>query len=251
MKLRYVFTFFAAVLLSLTVSAADSTVRPNIVFILIDDLRWDEVDYPFVKIPSIQRIAREGVRFRNAFVTTPLCSPSRASYLTGQYADKHGVTDNTDRSPRSHELITFPRLDNIEVVEAGFLTYEHQGNSAEFVYSRYALHHLPDFWKAVALARVHQVLRPGDVLRLWDVVYSFNPAEAGDRIEAWCSTGGTTPDEGWSRGELEEHVRDEHSTYTWLLEPMIQRSGFAIENAEFSADGIFAKYVLRRSTVAR
>jgi ubiquinone/menaquinone biosynthesis C-methylase UbiE len=142
------------------------------------------------------------------------------------------------------------RLDNIEVVEAGFLTYEHQGNSADFVYSRYALHHLPDFWKAVALARVHQVLRPGGVLRLWDVVYSFNPAEAGDRIEAWCSTGGTTPDEGWSRGELEEHVRDEHSTYTWLLEPMIQRSGFAIENAEFSADGIFAKYVLR-SAVAQ
>jgi hypothetical protein len=53
-----------------------------------------------------------------------------------------------------------------------------------------------------------------------------------------------------SPGELEEHVRDEHSTYTWLLEPMIQRSGFAIENAEFSDDGIFAKYVLRRSTVA-
>src|SRR5678815_1886096 len=103
MKLRYVFTFFAGVLLSLTVSAAVSTVRPNIVFILIDDLRWDEVDYPFVKVPSIQRIAREGVRFRNAFVTTPLCSPSRASYLTGQYAHRHGITDNTDRSPRSHE----------------------------------------------------------------------------------------------------------------------------------------------------
>ena len=117
--------------------------------------------------------------------------------------------------------------------------------------SRYALHHLPDFWKAVALARVHQVLRPGGVLRLWDVVYSFNPAEAGVRIESWCSTGKTTADEGWSRGELEEHVRDEHSTYTWLLEPIIQRSGFAIEDAEVSDDGIFAKYVLRRSGVAQ
>ena len=143
------------------------------------------------------------------------------------------------------------RLGNIEVVEAGFLTYEHQGSPADFVYSRYALHHLPDFWKAVALARIHQVLRPDGVLRLWDVVYSFNPAEAEDRIEAWCSTGKPTADEGWSRGELEEHVRDEHSTYTWLLEPMIQRSGFAIEDAEFSDDGIFAKYVVRRSAVAQ
>jgi Sulfatase len=83
LKLRHVFPFFAAALLSLTVSPADSRTRPNIIFILIDDLRWDEVDYPFVKIPNIQRIAREGVRFQNSFVTTPLCSPSRASYLTG------------------------------------------------------------------------------------------------------------------------------------------------------------------------
>src|SRR5580765_411063 len=50
--------------------------RPNIIFILMDDLRWDEMDYPFVKVPNIQRIAREGVKFSNAFVTTPLCSPS-------------------------------------------------------------------------------------------------------------------------------------------------------------------------------
>jgi hypothetical protein len=80
--------------------------------------------------------------------------------------------------------------------------------------------------------------------------WCFDPAEAEDRIEAWRSTGKTTPDDGWSRAELEEHVRDEHSTYTWLLEPMIQRSGFAIEDAEFSDDGIFVKYVLRRTTVA-
>src|SRR6266849_5047235 len=104
MKLLYRFTLFAAVLTAVSASAADSAIRPNIIFILIDDLRWDEVDYPFVKIPNIQRIAREGVCFRNAFVTTPLCSPSRASYLTGRYVRSHKVLGNGDNAALSHQL---------------------------------------------------------------------------------------------------------------------------------------------------
>jgi SAM-dependent methyltransferase len=138
-------------------------------------------------------------------------------------------------------------LGNVEVVRAGFLGYEHRGRPADFVYSRLALHHLPDFWKGVALARIRRMLRPGGVLRLWDVVYDFEPGEAADRIEAWCATGGAEAHvEGdWTRAELEEHVRDEHSTFTWLLEPMIRRCGFGIERAEHSEDGISAAYVLR------
>jgi ubiquinone/menaquinone biosynthesis C-methylase UbiE len=135
-------------------------------------------------------------------------------------------------------------VDNLEIVQAGFLSYRHQGGLADFVYSRYALHHLPDFWKAVALARLRAALRPGGILRLWDIVYNFDPDQAPERIEAWCVTG--TPDpNGWSRAELEEHVRDENSTFTWLLEPMIRRAGFTIDGCEYSDDGIFAKYVLR------
>jgi ubiquinone/menaquinone biosynthesis C-methylase UbiE len=136
-------------------------------------------------------------------------------------------------------------LSNVEIVRAGFLTYEHAGGPADFIYSRYALHHLPDFWKAVALNRLRRMLDPGGVLRLWDVVYDFAPAEAKDRIEAWCATGGDTVEAEWSRAELEEHVRDEHSTFSWILEPMIAQSGFEIAQAEHSDDGIFAKYLLR------
>jgi SAM-dependent methyltransferase len=134
---------------------------------------------------------------------------------------------------------------NIEVVEAGFVSYDHHGEPADLVYSRYAVHHLPDFWKGVALARIRRMLRPGGVFRLWDVVYHFEPADAEDRIERWCATGAADANADWSRAELEEHVRDENSTYTWLLEPMVKRCGFTIEDAEYSDDGIFAKYVLR------
>jgi ubiquinone/menaquinone biosynthesis C-methylase UbiE len=136
-------------------------------------------------------------------------------------------------------------LSNVEVVQGGFLTYAHTGQPADFVYTRYALHHLPDFWKAVALQRPRDLIRPGGVLRVWDVVYSFAPAEAASRLDAWCATIGREVKEGWTRADLEEHIRDEHSTFSWLLEPMIECSGFLIEEAVYSPDGIFAQYVAR------
>ena len=137
------------------------------------------------------------------------------------------------------------RLSNVEVVQSGFLTYEHQGRQADFVYSRYALHHLPDFWKAFALHRLRRIVRPGGVLRLWDVVYNFNPSEAEHRLDEWCATVGDKVEDGWGRADVEEHIRHEHSTFTWLLEPMMERSGFQIEDAVYSPDGIFARYVAR------
>ncbi len=146
---------------------------------------------------------------------------------------------------RLEARVSAAKLSNVEVVQAGFLTYEHSGNPADFVYSRFALHHLPDFWKSLALERLRSIVQPGGVLRLWDVVYTFEPAEAEACIEAWCATGQGGVEEGWTRAELEEHVRDEHSTYSWLLEPMIRRSGFAIEEAVYSSDGFFAKYIAR------
>jgi len=83
--------------------------RPNVVFILVDDLRFDELratGHPFAQTPSADRLAREGAKFRNAFATTPLCSPSRAAFLTGTYSHTNGVTDNVAREALSHQLVT-------------------------------------------------------------------------------------------------------------------------------------------------
>ncbi len=71
--------------------------RPNIIFVLADDHRYDAMGFmghPFLKTPNMDRMAREGIVFKNAYVTTSLCSPSRASILSGLYAHNHGVVDN-------------------------------------------------------------------------------------------------------------------------------------------------------------
>src|SRR6266545_7618390 len=108
----------------LTLPLAAAARRPNIVFVLVDDLRWDELactGHPFASTPVADRLAREGALFTNAFATTPLCSPSRASFLTGQYPHTHGITDNVNRSQRSHQLVTWPRLLHDAGYETGFM----------------------------------------------------------------------------------------------------------------------------------
>jgi SAM-dependent methyltransferase len=134
---------------------------------------------------------------------------------------------------------------NVECVRAGFLSYDHSGEPLDFVYWRNALHHLPDFWKAVALRRTRELLRPGGVLRLRDIVFAFDLDDSDEYLAAWLATASATAEEGWTRPELETHLREEHSTFSWLLEPILERAGFAIEHAGYDSRRIFAEYVCR------
>lgn len=135
------------------------------------------------------------------------------------------------------------RISNIEPVLAGFLSYVHVGPLAGFAYSRNALHHLPDFWKAMALTRIAAALRPGGLLYLRDIVYSFGVDETPRAIEDWVRSGAASSDDGWTPAELAEHVRSEHSTFSWLLEPMLERAGFEIKDVSFNDSRVFAAYL--------
>jgi len=134
-------------------------------------------------------------------------------------------------------------LANVELVRAGFLSYEHAGDRPAVVYSRNALHHLPDFWKAVALRRVLSLLAPGGAFVLRDLVFSFEPADSESVIAAWLSAAPEDPADGWTAAEPEHHVRTEHSTFTWVLEPMLEHAGFEIRDGWYSESRTYARYV--------
>ena len=132
---------------------------------------------------------------------------------------------------------------NVECVQAGLLSYEHVGGLVDFIYTRNTLHHLPDFWKGIALSRMADLLRPNGILRVRDLVFSFELDEAEARIADWIESAAVErPEDGWTREELMTHVRDEFSTFSWLLEPLIEQAGFQIVVADYDTVGAYAAY---------
>jgi N-acetylglucosamine-6-sulfatase len=113
-------------LLALQAVAAEK--RPNVVFVLTDDQRWDAIslnERSAVKTPHIDRLGREGIYFRNSFCTTSLCSPSRASILSGLYAHSHGVLNNFTEYP--NDLPSFPRALQAAGYTTGYIGKYHMG----------------------------------------------------------------------------------------------------------------------------
>ena len=93
---RYI--LFIAIFFSLNLLSQETEKKPNFLFVLVDDQPYDAVGfsnrYPFLKTPNIDKLAKEGVNVKNFFVTQSICSPSRASFLTGTYPHIHGVNQN-------------------------------------------------------------------------------------------------------------------------------------------------------------
>ncbi len=129
---------------------------------------------------------------------------------------------------------------NIEFHNAGFLTYEHSGEPVDAVVSQLALHHLPDFWKMIALRRICALLKQGGRFYLKDTVYTFDINNYEDFfnrfIEFFRNAAG---DE--MAVDAETAVREEYSTLGWIMEGLIERAGFNIDKKEYF-EGFMAVY---------
>ncbi|HMF74335.1 MAG TPA: sulfatase [Bryobacteraceae bacterium] len=107
--------------------------RRNIIFVLTDDQRYDALGFmkaqPFLETPNMDRLAREGAHCKNAFVTTSLCSPSRASMLTGKYAFQHKIVDNNTPIPPGTTF--FPQYLQKAGYKTAFIGKWHMGNGGD------------------------------------------------------------------------------------------------------------------------
>jgi ubiquinone/menaquinone biosynthesis C-methylase UbiE len=159
---------------------------------------------------------------------------------TGQFAipaaRRFGHVTAVDVSPAMvaalREKASAAGLANLDFVNAGFLSYP-QKEQADGVYTRNALHQVPDFWKALALQRIADMLRPGGVLRLRDLIYDFQPGQAGAIFDGWFTNAAADPAEGYTAADYAEHIRTEFSTFRWLLEPILAATGFEVVSVSF------------------
>ena len=137
--LRCFWSVLCAACVCCPVRAAEEPRKPNVVLIISDDHRHDALgvvqremgdraNYPFFKTPSLDRLASGGVRFRNAFVTHSLCSPSRATMLTGLHSNQHGITHNAQPFTSTE---TWPALLGKNGWATGYFGKWHMGTQRE------------------------------------------------------------------------------------------------------------------------
>jgi arylsulfatase A-like enzyme len=130
---------FALPLLGISLSCLAASNRPNFLFVYTDDQRYDAMSvvqkeqgerarFPWFKTPNMDRLAAEGVRFRNAFVTDSLCSPSRAVFLTGRYSHLNGVANNHTWFPTNS--VTYATALRSGGYRTGYVGKWHMGNQS-------------------------------------------------------------------------------------------------------------------------
>ena len=120
------------------------------------------------------------------------------------------------------------QIKNIEFINSGFLNYIHKGQTPTVVTTIAAMHHLPDFWKVIAMKNIHKILGKGGKFLLSDVIFSFDIDDYEKTFNNWINDIANKVDKEFSE-EGVIHFREEFSTFDWLIEEMLKRTGFNIK----------------------
>ena len=144
--------------------------------------------------------------------------------------------DAIDISPAMLQLAeryALSRKAPIRTRSSGLLSFAYEPNSYDLIVSEFTLHHLPDFWKAVALSRIYAALKPGANFYLRDIVFVSMPDGCERDVEQWADF--NTKNHDFARDSVVAHMRDEYSTFGWVIERMLTEVGFTLLSAEYHA----------------
>ncbi len=154
--------------------------------------------------------------------------------------------DAIDVSPAMLALANIQARDRrvaIRTQPAGMLSFACEPNSYDLIVSEFTLHHLPDFWKAVALARIFAALKPGANFYLRDIVFVGMPDGVERDVEQWADF--SIKNHDFERESVVTHMRDEYSTFGWVIERMLTDVGFTLESVDYHAP-LHGTYLLRK-----
>ena len=141
------------------------------------------------------------------------------------------------------EIYARDRKAKIRTQPAGLLSFAYQPNSYDLIVSEFTLHHLPDFWKAVALSRIFNALKPGANFYLRDMVFVSMPDGVDRDVEGWADF--SIKNHDFERESVMTHMRDEYSTFGWVMERMLTETGFTLISVDYHAP-LHGTYLLRK-----
>jgi 2-polyprenyl-3-methyl-5-hydroxy-6-metoxy-1,4-benzoquinol methylase len=141
------------------------------------------------------------------------------------------------------EIYARDRKAPVRTQSAGLLSFAYQPNSYDLIVSEFTLHHLPDFWKAVAMSRIFAALKPGANFYLRDIVFVSMPDGSERSVEQWADFNVKNHD--FARDNVVIHMRDEYSTFGWVMERMLTEVGFTLLSADYHAP-LHGTYLLQK-----
>ena len=141
------------------------------------------------------------------------------------------------------EVYARDRRAQIRTQPAGLLSFAYQPNSYDLIVSEFTLHHLPDFWKAVAMSRIFGALKPGANFYLRDIVFVGMPDGSERDVDEWADF--IVKNHDFARDSVVTHMRDEYSTFGWVMERMLTEVGFTLVSAHYHAP-MHGTYLLQK-----